>query len=203
MPTIVKRPLTKRVSIYVLKDPRTNEIRYVGKTKRSLKIRLSEHLQQKAKDHHSRWINSLLKQNLQPLIEEVEKCSNSNWEEREKFWIQYYKNLNFNLTNSNDGGPGSHNPSSEARAKISAANKGRIRSAETRAKMSAASKNKSAEARAKISAANKGRIRSAETRAKIGAASKNRTHTAETRAKISAAQKRRHNLLTEEHKDKQ
>jgi hypothetical protein len=62
---------------------------------------------------------------------------------------------------------------------------GAVRSPETRARMSAASRNRSPEHRAKINAANKGRTISPEHRAKINAALRNPS--AETRAKMSAA----------------
>lgn len=71
----------------------------------------------------------------------------------------------------------------ESRAKISAAS--RNRSAETRAKLSAASRNKSAEHRAKIGAAHTGKTHTAETRAKMSASRQNMSD--ETRAKIGAA----------------
>jgi group I intron endonuclease len=86
--------------------------------------------------------------------------------------------------------------SAEHRAKMSAAKRGKSLSAETRAKISAASLGKShtTETRAKISAANLGKSLSAETRAKMSAklSGENnpwygKSHTAETRAKISAA----------------
>lgn len=195
---IIKRRPVKSILIYVLKDPTTEEIRYVGKTKRSLRQRLSEHVQQKPKDYRGRWIHSLLKQNLQPLIEEIEKCYEHEWQEREIFWIQYFRNLNCKLTNANDGGLGNYNLITECRNKISNSLKGRKRppiSDETRAKMSIAQKNKkppSIETRRKISEAGtkrKGETRSAEARANMSASHQNRS--AETRAKISAANKGR------------
>jgi hypothetical protein len=71
------------------------------------------------------------------------------------------------------GRPG-HSPTSETRAKISAAHKGRPVTPETRAKMSAAHKGRpvTPESRAKISAAHKGRPVIPETRAKMSAAKK-------------------------------
>ncbi|WP_445774195.1 NUMOD3 domain-containing DNA-binding protein [Shewanella sp.] len=79
----------------------------------------------------------------------------------------------------------------ETRAKISAASNGRKLppiTAETRAKMSAAKQNMSAETRSKIGAASKGRTHTVETRAKMSAASKDRQPISdETRAKISAS----------------
>ena len=71
---------------------------------------------------------------------------------------------------------------------------GQVRSAETRAKMSAwqIGKVHSAETRAKISAANKGKVHSAEHRAKNSAAKKGKIHSVDIRAKISAGSKAYH-----------
>ncbi len=149
-----RRPI-KNIHIYVLKDPETGEVRYVGKTKLTLEQRLNSHLRRKSKNHKGCWINSLKNRNLIPVIESIERVSDETWSEREIYWIQYYKDLGTRLTNSVEGGMGCHNPSAEVRAKISAANKRRTTSEETRAK---------------ISAANKGKIVSVETRAKMSAA---------------------------------
>jgi hypothetical protein len=106
--------------------------------------------------------------------------------------------------------------STEQRAKLSAAQKGRVHSEETRAKIGAAKKGKTrkpfseewrakmsaalkgkpgrpqcAESRAKIGAAHKGKVLSAESRAKISAAHKGNTHSAETKRKISNSLKKR------------
>ena len=79
-----------------------------------------------------------------------------------------------------------HTP--ETLAKISAAHTGKIVSADARARMSEAGKQRgfSPETRAKLAASRTGKPLSAETRAKIGAANRGNKTTAETRAKISA-----------------
>jgi len=89
--------------------------------------------------------------------------------------------------------------SAETRAKISAATKGKTlgkpKSAQHRANISAGRMGigkgipHSAEHRAKHSAAMRGRVVSAETRAKLSAAHKGRVNSAEARAKMSAAVK--------------
>lgn len=77
----------------------------------------------------------------------------------------------------------------EVRAKIAAANKGKIRSAAARAKISASQKGRrhTAETKTKMS----GRTPTKEQRARMSAAGKGRTHTAEHRSKIHAAIKGR------------
>ena len=82
----------------------------------------------------------------------------------------------------------------DVRAKMSAAKRGKPKSAETKAKLSAAQKgikrgSPSAETKAKLSAAHKGKTLSAETKAKMSAAQKGKPKSAEARAKMSAAKK--------------
>lgn len=93
----------KNIKIYKLLDPITNEIRYIGKTKNALLKRYKEHIYRAKQEHDSHvycWIRKLLKDNLKPIIELVEECTEENWEEREKYWIAYYPNL----TNVSKGG---------------------------------------------------------------------------------------------------
>jgi hypothetical protein len=170
---LTKRPI-KNVSIYLLKDPETQEVRYIGKTKVSLEKRLHEHSRERITTYKGRWVESLKNKGLKPLIECVERCTDDNWQEREMFWIQHYKDLGARLTNGNEGGLGCHQVSDE-----------------TRAKLSFAAKNISDETRIKRSNSNKGKTLSPETRAKIGAASKGRFYTLETRAKMSELAKNR------------
>lgn len=98
----------KVVYIYCLKHPKTQQIRYVGKTI-NIKRRLTQHIQD-AKRHISKrrtinWIYNLLKSNLRPIIEIIEICDENNWQEREVYWINYYKEKT-NLCNHHDGGLG-------------------------------------------------------------------------------------------------
>lgn len=81
--------------------------------------------------------------------------------------------------------------SEESKRKISAANKGKVLSAEHIAKMSASSKGHavSPETRAKLAEASRGKTPSKETRAKIGAKSKGHVTSEETKAKMSATKK--------------
>jgi hypothetical protein len=96
----------KTIYIYGLKDPETNEIRYVGKTT-NINTRLKAHITRSRynKYHSARWIQSLIKKGLKPVIELIEECTESNWIEREKYWIAHYREL-FDLTNVLDGGEG-------------------------------------------------------------------------------------------------
>jgi hypothetical protein len=94
------------VFIYRLYDPREpNVTRYVGKTcQKNIKSRLSQHIcHSKRKQYYSsRWIQSILKENVKPELEILENCSIENWEEREKYYIKKYNNIK--LTNIEPGG---------------------------------------------------------------------------------------------------
>ena len=95
--------------IYGLVDPRTNELRYVGKTVLTPKRRLESHIRfaSNGKSYSSKWINSLSKDGLLPecfVIEEIEPLG--DWTEAEQFWIAYYRFIGCRLCNLTDGGEG-------------------------------------------------------------------------------------------------
>lgn len=115
------------VNIYLLKCPITQEVRYVGKTIKSLNRRLSDHLWAKNKSHKTSWIISLTKQNLKPLIELIEIVEETVWQEREIYWIKFYKDLGANLCNHTIGGEGQHGAkrSNETKKLMSNAHVGR------------------------------------------------------------------------------
>jgi len=86
-----------------------DDIRYVGKAK-NLKDRLRRHIGKyylNIEDNYkNRWIKSELSKGNTIIINEIESVNESNWQEREKFWIQELKSRGFNLTNSTEGGDG-------------------------------------------------------------------------------------------------
>lgn len=96
--------------IYKLIDPTSLEIRYIGRTKETLKRRLSKHLRDSKlqKSHKSNWIQFLLKNDLKPFIEIIETDIKSIDEANklEIYYIKLYKEKGYNLTNSTDGGGG-------------------------------------------------------------------------------------------------
>ncbi len=96
-----------KISIYTLTDPRTNEIRYIGKTINKLNIRLSKHISNVKYgklNYCKNWILSLMKLGLKPIIQLIEETNESQWEEREKFWIKQFKLEGKRLTNATEGG---------------------------------------------------------------------------------------------------
>lgn len=93
--------------IYALLDPRDNEVRYIGKTTNP-KNRLSSHIteckREKSTHYRAKWIKSLLKDNLRPLIKFLKICPLSDFVKYETEYIQLYKNDK--LTNSDETGQG-------------------------------------------------------------------------------------------------
>lgn len=116
--------------------------------------------------------------------------------EAELVTIEFVKRLDtYNMRTGGMGGVG-YIRSEETRAKISAANKGKVVSEETRKKIGNVSRgNKysvgrvlSDETKAKISAKAKGRVVSEETRIKISAGGKGRVFSKETKAKLTGTE---------------
>lgn len=92
--------------IYVLRDPETNRVRYVGWTV-NISRRFNGHLQDNGKTHKSRWVATLKEKNLVPIIEVIQDVRNEDdWREVERKWIAYYRGVGENLVNGTDGGDG-------------------------------------------------------------------------------------------------
>lgn len=89
--------------LYALRDPITNEIRYIGITKRYLKERLWRHLHPLSNSSSIKdlWIKDLISKNLTPTIELIREIEgNEDPVMIESSEIKKHKNL----LNSNDGG---------------------------------------------------------------------------------------------------
>jgi len=101
------------VSIYILKDPINNEVRYVGKTVAKPERRLAQHIYQWKRDNIQyrrvdSWILSLYKKNKLPLIEVIDEVDESIWEQAEIGYIRLFKSFGCRLTNHSLGGVGCH-----------------------------------------------------------------------------------------------
>jgi group I intron endonuclease len=218
--------------IYGLMDPVTKELRYIGKSD-DPQARLSNHVNAAYREdnHKARWIRKLLALKLRPFIQIVDKVLKAEWQAAEAAYIIFFKEEGCDLANSSPGGDGSgagkdhplfgtrRSHSQAAKEKISAANKGRVRSSECRMRESEARRGKnnpmfgkhlSPEARSKLSAGrmgekhhNFGKPLTAEQRSKMSAALKGKKHpkSPETRAKISASLKgEKHFFFGKKHK---
>jgi hypothetical protein len=123
------------IYIYTLKHPITNDIRYIGQTN-DLTRRFNKHItNSRAKRdtrHISHWIRSL---DALPIINIIETCDYSVRNEREQYWINYYKEQGCDLCNASNGGSGAgignrncigRIMSEETKTKISIANQGKV-----------------------------------------------------------------------------
>ena len=177
------------VKIYVLKHPDTLEVRYVGKTVRSLNRRLGNHVANakgnKHNKHLSNWILSILALGKRPIIELIEEVDSSLWQEREKYWITQFPNL-INLTEGGDGCEGFLHDRA-TRIKCGVANVGRRHTQEFKDAMSNRLKgiSLSEEHKAKIGLANKGKIRDLATKRKLSESHKGIPQSEKSRRKRS------------------
>lgn len=94
--------------IYALIDPRDNIIKYIGQTRYSLHKRYLEHLRSsnyaETKNYNVYcWINELKNNQQLPLIKEIEKIDVFLLNEREKYWIEFYRKQLKNVTKGGDG----------------------------------------------------------------------------------------------------
>lgn len=94
--------------VYGLIDPRKpNHIKYIGKTK-NVKRRFTLHLYTRNKEntYKAKWIKSLIEQSVKPEIVVIEVTDSETINERERFWIAYYRSLGQAEANHRDGGGG-------------------------------------------------------------------------------------------------
>lgn len=106
--SITPKNVNEITKIYVLKDPDSHEVRYVGKTVQSLIARLGQHIydSKSKKNHRAYWIQKLVSGGKLPLIEEIDSCSWGDSAALETFYIAKYKAEGANLINQTEGGEG-------------------------------------------------------------------------------------------------
>ena len=98
----------KMGDIYAIKRLDIDKIVYIGQTIRNYKIRWQQHKQVAKNADSSRYalyaaIQKLGVDNFYPLL--IENCDNSLLNEREQYWIKYYKTkVEFGGYNLTDGG---------------------------------------------------------------------------------------------------
>lgn len=166
--------MSRPVYIYILKDPESTEVRYVGLT-RVPKKRLHNHCHRASTPHFRNWVSSLKGIGKLPVMEIVHTANERNAGELESQWILAYQILGADLLNYTTGGEGGYKMSPETVAKITEKRRSRI------------NKPLSEEHKRNISLALKGRVFSRETLVK---------------AWSNSVAARKGKLLTEEHKRK-
>ena len=126
----------KTTNIYALIDPRTNEVRYVGKSDNP-KRRLYEHCKRtNDSTHKSCWIKGLTSKKLKPIIEVVDIVPYNEWQFWEQYWVSQMKTWGFNLTNLTNGGEKQKITSEVTKQKLRLINLGKKHSEKTKKKMS-------------------------------------------------------------------
>ncbi len=188
-------------SIYILIDPRDEEIRYVGLTTQGIKKRLKQHLIEKRHHgHYTHWMGKLRRLGLSPRIEVVQEVPREWVAQAEVYWISHFRDRGCRLVNGTDGGEGTFGwkPTEETKDKIrqksllkmqdparreavSKVHKGKKISVEHRALLSAATTKRWVEWRAN------GSYTRPETRAKLSAIATGRPKSDETRRRLSVA----------------
>lgn len=209
----LSNPHPKTTFIYCLRDPETNEIRYIGKAD-NLKHRFQVHMSDRRDTYKRRWINALQERGLKPLMDILEEVPYEIWEEREIYWIDFYRSQGCHLTNTATGGSGGGEFPPEVRAKISAKRMGikhKPTSEEGRRNMGLAhlGKKHTPESRHKMSEGRKNIIFSEEHIRHISeshkgkpGSMKGKKHTPEARKKMSIAKRKPRGPMPEAQKRK-
>lgn len=97
-------------TIYALKDPRDDSVRYVGATRKKLHARLRDHefsitrIENKAPRYE--WLRQLSAAGLRPLIEQLEVVPEAQMAEAEERWITRHRKCGCDLLNVKRGGGG-------------------------------------------------------------------------------------------------
>jgi len=134
----------KTTFLYTLSDPRTGEIRYLGKSDHPFKRLTIHRLDLRTQTHKVNWIRSLREAGLTPLMEILDEVPESQWEFWEREYIRVFRATGVRLTNQAEGGEGGafkgHRHSHESRSQISNSLRGQRRTAEARKRQSEAAK---------------------------------------------------------------
>ena len=198
-----------KTKIYSLQDE-NGRIRYIGKTIKTLKDRLTSHLYESRLKLHNRrcnWIHSVMSRGKWPSIFLIGEVEGDGCKE-EIAWIKYFRDDGVDLVNATDGGEGSlgYHHSKETREKMSIA-LAKLSLTEARKKQLRFARSKSPghtgfkhseEARMKMSRLLsgrpcwwKGKVLSQKHRKKISESRKGQRISTETKKKMSISQKNR------------
>jgi group I intron endonuclease len=132
--------MNDNIFIYAIVHPIKKQVVYIGKTTVGKK-RFKMHLWDIKKPNRpiKCFIAKYVNIGIHPLFEILEYVAGEEIDEREKYWISFYKQSGLSLLNLTDGGDGPKGKvvSSATRKKISESAKGRVVSKETRDKLRA------------------------------------------------------------------
>lgn len=161
--------------IYALRDPRTDEIRYIGFSSRGMERPnehfLPGHYNGEKRKHYPlyKWMRKMISLGLVPRIDVLEYCATeAELPELETILVALHKEAGARLLNCTEGGDGTFGFkfTDESKAKMSAARTGMKASDEHKAAISAGltGKKKSPEHVANMAEAQRGKVASEETR---------------------------------------
>jgi hypothetical protein len=85
--------------IYALKDPRSDEVRYVGKSDAPARRWRFHQRDKRSNAHRYRWLQQLKRDGLEPALVILEQCQMAEWPERERYWEAYFRAQGARLTN--------------------------------------------------------------------------------------------------------
>lgn len=94
------------VYIYALTDPRNDEVRYVGKSIDPERRYISHLFDKETNAGKVAWIERLESRGLKPGMKILEEADESNWSERESWWIKHGLDEGWKLLNISMGGEG-------------------------------------------------------------------------------------------------
>ena len=104
--------MEKIYNFYVLSASSDQEnIRYVGVTTRTVEQRFYGHKYCAMHDDKRglpvhKWMYSHYNRGETIIVKQIDSCSESEWQDREKYWISHYRDLGFQLLNISEGGNG-------------------------------------------------------------------------------------------------
>lgn len=94
--------------LYAEDEP--DKIYYVGVTSKAIAVRFSQHKYSANHENRSmpvhKWMYSKYKKGIEIKFKEIDFCFESEWKEKEVYWISYYRKLNPFLLNLQKGGSG-------------------------------------------------------------------------------------------------
>ena len=94
-------------NIYILVDPLTGFVRYVGKANNiAQRYKAHNNKARKHTTHKLNWINSLKSKGTKPIIEVIDIVPLNEWQFWETYWISQFRSWGFDLINYTSGGDG-------------------------------------------------------------------------------------------------
>lgn len=100
--------MQKPAYIYALTDPDTGDVCYIGKADNP-DDRYRKHMLPSAlriRCRRTSWLRGLLNAGKRPGMTVIEEVPYDHWQQRECYWIAFYRGLGVNLMNTAEGGSG-------------------------------------------------------------------------------------------------